>query len=68
VRHRTQPPSVWIQLRLEAAPRLLIDATTEAEFNRLCDWVASQEDLAELFARAVESRKERLGRTLEGDE
>jgi hypothetical protein len=68
MRRRPQTPSIWIELSLESAPRLRIDAMTDAEFDRLVDWVRSQEDIAKLFARAIESRAERLGRRLEGDE
>jgi hypothetical protein len=53
------PPSVWIRLSLETTPRLLIDAMSEAEFDRLCDWIRSDDDSFELFNRAVELEAER---------
>ncbi len=59
MRRLAHPPSVWIQLRLEHAPRLLIDVMSEAEFDRLCDWIRSDEESHELFARAVELEAER---------
>ena len=55
MRPRAQPPRLWIELCLESAsPRLLMDTLNEGEFDRLCDWITSQPDLRELFARAVE--------------
>ena len=59
MRQRATPPSVWIQLRLEHAPRLLVDVMSESEFDRLCDWICSDEGSHELFARAVELEAER---------
>ena len=55
----SRPPSVWIRLALESGPRLLIDVMSEAEFDRLCDWIRSDEASSELFARAVELEAER---------
>jgi hypothetical protein len=65
VRPRTQAPRVWIELSLESAPRLLMDAMSEAEFDRLADWIRSQDDLHDLFIRAVESEDRRRRRVEE---
>jgi hypothetical protein len=59
VRHLALPPSIWIRLSFESTPRLLIAAMSEAEFDRLCDWIRSDEASHELFARAVELEAER---------
>ena len=54
MRPLAHPPSVWIRLSLETAPRLLIDAMSEAEFDRLCDWIRSDDESHDLFDRAIE--------------
>jgi len=56
----TRAPSVTVVLSLEAAPRLISDALTDAEANRLADWILSQRDLTELVDLALLSRTERL--------
>jgi hypothetical protein len=55
MRRLGQPPRIWIELRFESpSPRLLMDALSEGEFDRLCDWITSQPALHELFVRAVD--------------
>jgi hypothetical protein len=60
VRRPALPPSVTIVLGLESAPKILSDAQTDAEANRLCDWITSQADLVELLDKALLSRQRRL--------
>ena len=48
-------PSIIIELSVEArAPRVLVVAETDGQEVRILDWVRSQDDLAELVARALE--------------
>jgi hypothetical protein len=57
------PPSLCIVLSIEAAPRVLTDAHTDAEASRLCDWICSQDDLVELLDRALLAAEARRGGT-----
>lgn len=54
------PPSISIVLSPEASPRVLSDAQSDAESNRLADWILSQPDLVELLDRALLIREEQL--------
>ncbi len=47
-------PSLQIEIPLEAGPRLRLVCMTEAEEERLLDWLRSRQELAELVDRAVE--------------
>jgi hypothetical protein len=47
-----------IVLPLEGAPRLWVDAMTDAEEARLWDWVGSRDDLFALVARTLELAEE----------
>jgi hypothetical protein len=60
IRRPALPPSVTIVLSLEAAPRVITDAQTDAEANRLGDWILAQPDLVELLDKALVSRERRL--------
>jgi hypothetical protein len=51
-------PTLSIELAIEAAPRLRLCCTNDAEEARLVDWIHSQEGLAELVARALELAEE----------
>jgi hypothetical protein len=51
------PPCLLIVLPFEGAPRIYSDAQTDAESNRLCDWICSHPDLAGLLDRAIEIRE-----------
>ena len=52
-------PAVIIVLRLEATPRVVLDALSESEAVRLVDWLESQDDYVRLVARALELEEER---------
>jgi len=51
-------PAVVIELRLEAAPRVLLCCMNDAEQLRVEDWIASHDALAELVQRALELAEE----------
>ncbi len=51
-------PAVLIELRVEAAPRVLVCCMTEAEETRVVDWIRSHNGLAELVQRALELAEE----------
>jgi hypothetical protein len=56
------PPAVTVRIRLEGAPRLEIEADDQAAFDRLFDWIGSNEELhlivalAELSASRLDSK------------
>ena len=51
-------PGVVIELRLEAAPRLLLCCMNDAEEARVWDWIHSHDALADLVQRALELAEE----------
>lgn len=46
-------PAYLIWLELEAAPRVVVDALHEGDYDRLADWLLANPDIAELLERAV---------------
>jgi hypothetical protein len=46
-------PAILIRLELEAAPRLLVEALSEQEHDRLVDWLETHPDYLELVRRAL---------------
>jgi len=46
-------PTLQIELPLEAGPRLRLVCMTEAEEERLLDWLRSRQELAELVDQAL---------------
>jgi hypothetical protein len=52
------PPSLTILLPFEGAPRIWVDALTDAEAAHLWHWIDSRSDLVELVARALEIAEE----------
>lgn len=50
---RFSPPSVSIVIELEGYPRLIWNASKEGQFERLQDWLSSEERLADLVGRAL---------------
>jgi hypothetical protein len=53
-----EAPAVLIFLPLEAAPKVLINCLNEGEEDRLADWIAAHDGIAELIARAIELAEE----------
>jgi 2-oxo-4-hydroxy-4-carboxy--5-ureidoimidazoline (OHCU) decarboxylase len=51
-------PAAVIRLELEAAPQVLADCLTEAECDRLLDWIHAHPELIDLLARTYELRDE----------
>jgi hypothetical protein len=47
-------PAVTITLRIEAAPRIYVDAISESEENRIVDWIRAHHGYAALVDRAIE--------------
>jgi hypothetical protein len=53
------PPVILIRIDVESkAPRVLMVCMNDAEEARIVDWLRSQDDLAELVARAIEIGEE----------
>ena len=52
-------PAILIRLELEAAPRLLVETTTEDEHLRLVHWIESHPPYLELVQRALALEQER---------
>jgi hypothetical protein len=46
-------PAILIRLELEAAPRLLVDAVSEQEHDRLCDWLEAHPAYVDLVQQAL---------------
>lgn len=55
----SKPPAVVIELPIESAPVMLLRVASEAESDRLRDWIEASEDLSALFWRAVHLSAER---------
>jgi hypothetical protein len=51
-------PAIVIRLELEAAPKLLTDCLSEAEEERLIDWLEVHPELRQLIVLAYELRDE----------
>jgi hypothetical protein len=52
-------PAIVIELEVEAkAPRVFVRSMTDGEEARVADWVRSQDELADLVARALELAEE----------
>lgn len=46
-------PAVLIRIPLEGAPRLLVDALTERNHQRIVHWIATHPEYLELVQRAI---------------
>ena len=50
---RTWPPALSIVMRFEGGPAIYSDCQNDWESSRLCDWITTHPDLAELLDRAI---------------
>lgn len=47
-------PKIVIELQIEAAPRVRVDAANDEDFDRLADWIKSNEAIHQLIVDARE--------------